>query len=413
MSTKNNIPHDKNIYNFILILGLNLYLTLPQLKHFYEFILASSSRSYTGKLIEIAELNYCGSHRTTISRFFNNSTWNDDYVARAIKKYTIEKIWTNAQDTGLPIFVIIDDTLCKKTKPSSQARKPIQQCGFHFSHTEGKVVYGHQVLGVILQCGTLTLPLDFILHENALDHRGEKITKISQAMKIINSLPTTTAKVYVMADSWYSAEKLIKATVKKGFEYLGALKTNRVIYPKQHRMNHKISGYAKLIAKKDFDLVTVKKHKYYVHRYEGKINGFKQVVILLSYPEKSFGKEGSLKSFITTDMTMATPDILTLYTSRWSIEIFFRQNKMDLGLDNYQIRSIKAIKRFWILSQIAYLYHCYGISHSSAVPFSEGIKKGRQNAEITRLEWVIQQVQHGVEKRSIFKSLGLSQDKCA
>ncbi|WP_278320075.1 hypothetical protein [Haloimpatiens massiliensis] len=39
MSTENNIPYNKEINNFIIKLGLSLYLTLPQLKHVCEFIL--------------------------------------------------------------------------------------------------------------------------------------------------------------------------------------------------------------------------------------------------------------------------------------------------------------------------------------------------------------------------------------
>ena len=33
----------------------------------------------------------------------------------------------------------------------------------------------------------------------------------------------------------------------------------------------------------------VKKQKYYVYRYEGKLNGIENAVVLLSYPEKAFG----------------------------------------------------------------------------------------------------------------------------
>ncbi len=75
-----------------------------------------------------------------------------------------------------------------------------------------------------------------------------------------------------MGDSWYSAEKIIKSA--------------------------KLRGFAKVIDKEDFHLITVNKTSYYVYRYEGKINGFKNVVILISYPENA------LRSFISTDTSL-------------------------------------------------------------------------------------------------------------
>ena len=91
-------------------------------------------------------------------------------------------------------------------------------------------------------------------------------------------MPTPTKKGFIFGDSWYSAEKIIKAAKLRGFDYIGALKTNRIIYPKCCRMNQKISGFAKMINKEDFHLVTVNKTSYYVYRYEGKINGFKNSI---------------------------------------------------------------------------------------------------------------------------------------
>ena len=38
MPTENNMPHDRSINNFIIKLGLTLYLTIPQLKHVCEFL---------------------------------------------------------------------------------------------------------------------------------------------------------------------------------------------------------------------------------------------------------------------------------------------------------------------------------------------------------------------------------------
>ena len=77
-----------------------------------------------------------------------------------------------------------------------------------------------------------------------------------------------------------------------------------------------------------------------MYRYEGKLNGIENAVVLLSYPEKAFGKPKALRAFLSTDVSLSTDEILSYYVCRWPIEVFFRQCKDKLALDSYQIRSV-------------------------------------------------------------------------
>jgi len=413
MPTENNIPYDKSINNFIIEIGLLLYLTLPQIKHICAFMFGTVGRGCNGKVSRITENCYSVRHRTSVGNFLSKSPWNENYVLRALQKFAIKKIWQLSKDTGKPIYVIIDDTICKKTKPSSQAKNPIEKCQFHFSHLEGKQVYGHQVVGILLQCGDVTIPYQLTPYDKTkMNESNKKVTKIEIAITAISSLPVPPNKGFILGDSWYSAEKILKAAQLRGFDYIGALKTNRVIYPKCCRMNQQISGFAKMINKEDFHLVTVNKNSYYVYRYEGKINGFKKVVILISYPENALYNQSALKSFISTDISLTAEELLIQYTQRWTIEVFFRQNKMELGLDTYQVRSEKAIKRFWILTQISYFYCTFGVFETHC-KFGEGLKIARKNSVQNLIDWVYIQSQNGVSKEAIFAVLKLPQSKCA
>ena len=413
MPTENNIPYDKSINNFIIEIKILIYLTLPQFKHICAFIFGTVGRGCNGKVSRITENCYGSRHRTSVGYFLSNSTWNEDYVLRALQKFAIKKIWQLSKDTGRPIYVIIDDTICKKTKPSSQAKNPIEKCQFHFSHLEGKQVYGHQVVGILLQCGDVTIPYQLTPYDKTrMNEFNKKITKIEIAINAISLLPTPPNKGFILADSWYSAEKIIKAAKLRNFDYIGALKTNRIIYPKCCRMSQKINGFAKTINKEDFHLVTVNTSSYYVYRYEGKINGFKKVIILISYPENALYNQNALKSFISTDTSLTAEEILHQYTHRWTIEVFFRQNKMQLGLDNYQVRCEKSIKRFWILTQLTYLYCTFGVAKTHC-KFGEGLKIARKNSVKNLVNWVYTQTQNGVSKDNICDLLNLSEDKCA
>ena len=109
---------------------------------------------------------------------------------------------------------------------------------------------------------------------------------------------------YFLCDYWYVSEKIINAFAQKWFHTIGALKTNRLLYPSG--MKKKLSELAGelSVTHNGFDLVTVNKRKYYVYR--------------------------------------------------WSIEIFFRQYKDKMALDGYQLRSAQGIKRYWLLMSLAH-----------------------------------------------------------
>ena len=66
-----------------------------------------------------------------------------------------------AKQMTTPIFAIYDDTISKKTKPSSQAIHPIEATDFHFSHLECKTVWGHQLLAAIAFCRFIDVALSF------------------------------------------------------------------------------------------------------------------------------------------------------------------------------------------------------------------------------------------------------------
>ena len=53
-------------------------------------------------------------------------------------------------------------------------------------------------------------------------------------------------------------------------------------------------------------------------------------------------------------------------------EVFFRETKRRLALNQYQIRSEKGIQRLWLIASLAYLLACCS---SNAFNFSEGYKK--------------------------------------
>ena len=134
--------------------------------------------------------------------------------------------------------------------------------------------------------------------------------------------------------------------INKGFYTIGALRTNRVLYP--CGIKQKVSEFALHLQKTDaaVSLVTVGSRSYYVYRYEGNLNGIENAVVLITYPKDAFGVPKALRAFISTDASLSTEEILDKYADRWPVELFFRQSKDKLSFDRYQIRSSKGIRRY-------------------------------------------------------------------
>ena len=110
------------------------------------------------------------------------------------------------------------------------------------------------------------------------------MSKIKLTQNLISTLPKPENKGYVMCDSWYSCKDIFNASEKAGYNYIGALKTNRVIFPKGHeRLGIKLNKLATSLNIEDFDLVTVKGKQYYIYNYVGNLKDRKNVSIVLSY----------------------------------------------------------------------------------------------------------------------------------
>ena len=88
-----------------------------------------------------------------------------------------------------------------------------------------------------------------------------------------------------------------------------------------------------------------------------------------SFPVDTMDNPNTLRAFISTDVSLSSEEILNVYVNRWAIEVFFRDCKTKLAFDGYQIRSRKGIRRFWIITSLAYFVAC---SQLKSFHFSEG-----------------------------------------
>ena len=391
----NSIHHSNSIYNYFKSLKLGLFLSDVYLNHLMIIMVSVFLRGYRGKTIDFAEVSCM--HRTTTAYFLNHGKWDDSALQDILKARVIHTIYQEAYRSGKPIFCIVDDTIASHTKPSSQALHPIEAAYFHQSHLKRHQDYGHQVVSVMLSCNGIILNYAVILYDRSK-------SKIQIVQEIAQELPVAPVVSYFLCDSWYTSVKVMDSFIQKGFYTIGALKTNRIIYP--FGIRQKVSDFALHLRKTDTDvsLVTVGGREFYVYRYEGKLYDIPNAAVILSYPKEAFGNPRALRVFISTNAELSTQEILDTYSRRWPIELFFRQSKGKLALDKYQIRSRKGIRRYWLIMSLVHYLCCM---HSEQYcTFEEGYRyfqKQRKTEQLTNRHAFIK---NGSSLEAVFEMVG-------
>ncbi len=349
MSHAYSVKQSEEICKTLNALRLGNILSDVYLEHVKTLTHSVFMLGYKGKVVN-AEV-FCEKHRTTVAHFLNNGRWDSLNFEKALKRQVIDRIYEESRKSGAPVFCIVDDTIASHTAPSSQAMHPIEAAYYHQSHLKKQQDYGHQAVGVMLSCNELSLNYAIVLYDKA--H-----SKIEIVQDIIQELPRPPHTAYFLCDSWYASNKLMDAFAQKGFQTIGAMRINRIIYPNQVKQQAK--QFAPSICKNDpnVSLVTVGKWSYYVYRYQGKMNGYKDAVVLLSYPEKNFGEAKVLRVFVSTHTELTAQKILNIYAKRWNIEVFFRNCKQKLAFDKCQLRKKQGVTRMWLILSLIHFLCC-------------------------------------------------------
>lgn len=84
--------------------------------------------------------------------------------------------------------------------------------------------YGHQAVAIMLSCNGVILNYAFVMY-------NKSISKIDIVQNIAKELPVPPVMSYFLCDCWYVSEKIINTFAERGFHTIGALKTNRILYP--------------------------------------------------------------------------------------------------------------------------------------------------------------------------------------
>ncbi len=268
-------------------------------------------------------------------------------VLKLIDKKTVE----NTSSSNEPRFFIVDDSILEKTG------KAIEGIGMVHDHCQNKWRIGMKVLTLGLWDGKSFLPVDFSIHNEPgktgkrglrkkdLDKQFVKdraentpgysrvleiaADKISMAVvQIANAMKMGIEANYVLADTWFICESFIRDIrgLCKDMRVIGLMKTNRNIV---------IDGKTcKINSVPDLKRREKKYSRKYKAHYIACKAEYKDIAIK-GYWIKMKGNT-SWKFMLSTDQTLTFITAMKYYQIRWSIEVYFKDCKQNLGLNNCQ-----------------------------------------------------------------------------
>ncbi len=319
------------------------------------------------------QLLSCG--KDIFYRLVNDAHINWRSLAYSLNMQLIRKIKNNSEaDNTNPRCLIIDDTDLHKTG------RCIELIGRIYSHVTHTTNLGFKGLFMGYHDGKSFFSLDFSLHgekgknqnkpygltpsqskkrynkkrdksSNGNDRVNEYfLSKIESMISMIRFAIAKGVRFdYVLTDSWFTCFEMINFIVTRriGCHFLGMIKMGTTRYGAFEK---------KLTAKEIVDLLRRKKKTKYSkllgYYYAETIVDFKGIKVKLYFCKAS--KKGKWNGIMSTNMELTFEQAYKIYSTRWSVEVFFKESKQHLGLGKCQSQDFDAQVASTTLCMIQY-----------------------------------------------------------
>jgi hypothetical protein len=309
-----------------------------------------------------------------LADFFRESPWTVDLINKPRQQFMLAKVLELAQAAGiaLKILVSLDDSLGKKGK----ATKHLEAVDYHHNHTESTRqrqawCNGYVYVELHVQIGPFGFLFDTRLYlrekkvrqlnrsrtkEKRLRYRS-KYNLAREMLLELDALLPVGSQVYVLFDSWYASAKLINLCLRKHWQVVCALKSNRKIE------KQRIDRYNQTLKHKPYQKITLeavgdrRAPTYHVRTVSGQLEKVSQEVYVII--SKKRPGDPRPKYFLCTDTRLTAEEALKLYQKRWLVEVDNLNLKEILGLGDFRLQSFEAIQKWFAVVTLAINYLQY------------------------------------------------------
>lgn len=373
---KQIVQHSAKLIEFLVLLQLNL--SKPQYRHVLGIADAAIVCEAPHKtLTTLYDLIVDAPHPSNAADCLRISPWSANDLREPLREFTIGDLMQVANlGGGEPLFVSIDDSLTEKDKGTTC----LEAVDWHHDHTKSqgkKQAYtnGTQHIEIRIQLGNQAYVYDWGLYlrqktvrrlnrKRGKDQRLSFRTKYRIVRAILADLKRRLPArfpVYVLFDSWYASNKLLKFCRRQGWHVICAIKSNRTLD------GVKLSKWNQRLKHQPYTRVNPaatdqRKRPYLVRARQGRLKNVPfEVCVLIS---KRHRGDKRPKYFLCTDLSLSVQQILTIYKKRWPIEVDNYYVKQLLGLGDFRVQSYEAVEKWFAIIFLAYTFLQWRLNHT-------------------------------------------------
>jgi hypothetical protein len=316
--------------------------TKPSYRSFWDLCGALSvcdkSKTVSNLCDTMAECRKGKKARSSYNWFFSEADWDENEVAQRKVDLFLESMRLKDNDK---VLLIIDDTYNEKEGTQTDG------VGNFYDHSKETHIWGNSFVTSVVQSKGLFIPHKAKMYVKN-DHENDNFrTKIDIAFEEIIK-PLVVPKnidLYIVFDSWWYSSNLFSKCLELGHNIVCQIKSDKKVGINKD-MKFQVRDLANQIEDKHFIKTAVnvrgKKKTYYIFEKNVTLDKVGDVKLVISKRKK----DGTTKYLISTNGSLSSKEILSIYEDRWDIETAHRETNQKLGFKDYQLRDKHSIERF-------------------------------------------------------------------
>jgi DDE family transposase len=414
------VQHSPKLLAFLC--GVQLRLTKPQLQHVLRLadaLIVSEARHKT--IAGLYRLIVDAPDPSNGADTLRISPWTAEDLRAPLRHFIVADLVAYAHQTDeWTLYVSLDDSLGEKDKDT----RHLEAVAYHHDHTKSqskknpRYTNGTVHVEVRLQLGARSYAYDWRLYlrEKTVRHlnrhrapeqrlRFRKKTNLARDMLAgFQQLLPAGFQVYVLFDSWYAANRLLKFCRRQDWHVVCAIKSNRMLDDK------KLSQWPQALRHQRYQRVQLtatdqRQRTSLVRTLRGKLNTLPfEVCVLIS---QRHHRDKHPKYFLCTDLALSAQQILPIYQKRWPIEVDNFYVKQHLGLADFRVQSYEATEKWFAVVFLALAFVQWRVNHALAEErlrsVADVVRQHRYEHARTLLEMACQEAAKLTDYLPVFK----------
>ena len=414
------VQHSPHLLSFLC--ALQLRLTKPQRQHVLRLadaLIVSETRHKT--IASLYRVIVEAPDPSNGADSLRISPWTADDLRAPLRHFIVTDLVAYAREADKrTLYVSLDDSLGAKDKGT----RHLEAVAYHHDHTksQGKkhpaYTNGAVHVEVRLELGTRSYAYDWRLYLRektvrrlnqqrvpAQRLRFRKKTTLAQEMLTeLQQLLPPDLQVYVLFDSWYGSNRLLKFCRRQHWHVVCAIKSNRKLD------NQKLAQWPQALQHQRYQRVQLtatdqRSRTYLVRTLQGKLTKLPFAVCVLI--SKRHHRAKHPQYFLCTDLSLSAQQILPIYQKRWSIEVDNFYVKQHLGLADFRVQSYEATEKWFAVVFLALAFLQWRVNHAPAEErlrsVADVVRQHRSEHARTLLETACQEAAKLTDYLPVFK----------